>query len=259
MRVWLDHDGGKSPVVSPWYRFCRSLVYTLGRILAGLTVEGRENVPADGPIVVTSNHVSLLDPPILGCCFPREIAFAAKKELFGVPILGPLIRSLNAIPVDRARISVATFREFGRALDGGKGLLYFPEGTRSRTGRFGEPRVGIGMVLAKYPVTIVPVYVEGTDSLLRCLIRRERMRVVIGPAYALPGEITGPSEDRRTQYRRIAGAVMDRVRRLKEADPSTDDRETDLPARDAVRPASGGSAGSGRRDPNTREGMETTE
>jgi 1-acyl-sn-glycerol-3-phosphate acyltransferase len=209
--------------------------YGLLRLVWGLRVVGRENIPATGPCLVTSNHISHLDPPIVGCVIPREAGFAAKRELFAVPGLGWLIASLNSIPVDRARLTLGTLRALGSHLESGKALVYFPEGTRSRDGKLREARVGVGMLLTKYPVAIVPAYVEGTDSPLRSLLRRGRMRVVFGRPYALPEEDRSP-EGRRESYRRIAEAVMDRIRRLKEG-PEPFDRETGAPA--VPRPAAG--------------------
>ena len=214
-----------------WYQFCRLAAFGLARLLWGLRVEGRENIPAAGPVLVTSNHISNLDPPIVACAVPREGGFAAKKELFTVPILGSWIKSLNSIPVDRARLSVGTLRALGEHLESGKALIFFPEGTRSRDGRLGEPRIGVGMLLAMYPVRVVPVYLEGTDTPLRSLFRRGRMRVVIGPSYVLPKEDQDP-KGRREGYRRNAKAVLDRIRGLKEG-PETFDRETGVSAGDA--------------------------
>ncbi len=245
--------------MSPLYRFARAFVYSVGRVFGGLTVEGRENVPPEGSLLVASNHIGNFDPLIIASSFPREIGFAAKRELFRVPVLGPLITTLNSIPVDRAGVTVATIRAFGRWFEAEKALLYFPEGTRSRTGRLGKPKVGIGMILARYPVTVVPVVVEGTDSLVRCLFRRERLRVVFGPPFTLPGEIEVTSGSRREKYRRVAEVVMDHIERLKEGRTTTDDRETDRPAGEAARPASSGHAASGRRDSNTNEGMDKRE
>jgi 1-acyl-sn-glycerol-3-phosphate acyltransferase len=139
-----------------------------------------------------------------------------------------LIASLNSIPVDRERLSLGTLRAFGAHLESGRALVYFPEGTRSRDGTLREARVGVGMLLTKYPVPIVPAYVEGTDSPLRSLLRRGRMRVVFGRPYALPEEDRSPA-GRRESYRRIAEAVMDRIRRLKESSEPFD-RETGVPA-----------------------------
>lgn len=219
----------------PWYRFCRLAAYGLARLLWGLRVEGRENIPASGPVLVTSNHIANLDPPILGCALPREGGFAAKKELFAVPGLGWLIASLNAIPVDRARLSLGTLRTLGTHLESGKALVFFPEGTRSRDGNLGKPRVGVGMLLTRYPVTVLPACVEGTESPIRNLFRRGRMRVVFGVPYALPEEDRSP-EERREAYRRIAEAVMDRIRGLKKG-AAPFDRETGVPAVEERAPA----------------------
>jgi 1-acyl-sn-glycerol-3-phosphate acyltransferase len=174
---------------------------------------------------------------MLGATVPREGGFAAKKELFAVPVLGPWIASLNSIPVDRARLSLGTLRALGAHLESGKALVFFPEGTRSRDGKLRSPRIGVGMLLSQFPVTIVPAFVEGTDSPLRNVFRRGRMRVVFGAPYTLPEEDRSP-EDRRDGYRRKAEAVMDRIRRLKEGvEPF--DRETGVPAVEERAPAEG--------------------
>jgi len=220
-----------------WYRFCRVAAYGLARLLWGLRVVGRENIPVTGPVLVTSNHISNLDPPIVGCVIPREGGFAAKKELFTVPGLGWLIASLNSIPVDRARLSLTTLRTLGAHLESGKALVFFPEGTRSRDGSLREPRLGVGMLLTRHPVTIVPACVTGTDTPFRSMLRRGRMRVVFGRPYALPEE-DRVAEDRREAYRRIADVVMDRIRRLREQ-PEADERETEAPAVDEGGPAAG--------------------
>jgi 1-acyl-sn-glycerol-3-phosphate acyltransferase len=191
------------------------VAYGLGRLLWGLSVEGLENVPRKGPVLFTSNHVSNFDPPLIGAVIPRESGFAAKRELFAVPVLATVIRSLNAIPVDRARLSIAAVRAMGRLLERGVSLLFFPEGTRSRTGDLGSPRIGVGLLLTHHPVTIVPVYIEGTDSLLRSFLRRGRLRVRFGRPYTLPRDDEA-STPRRERYRRIAETVMSRIRALKE-------------------------------------------
>ena len=235
---------------SPWYRFIRITAYLAFRILTGLRIEGLDKVPRSGALIVTSNHISNLDPPLLGSVIPRELGFAAKKELFDVPVLGALIRSLNSIPVDRAQLSIGALRTFGEFLETGRALIFFPEGTRGKPGRFRKPKVGVGMVLDRHPVTIVPAYIEGTDSLIRSMLRRGRMRVVFGDPYALPREEGGP-EDRRDRYRRYAEAVMDRIRELQES-LRTDDREPGLPARETAPPGAGPSPAGPA--PNTKEG-----
>jgi 1-acyl-sn-glycerol-3-phosphate acyltransferase len=175
--------------------------------------------------------VSNLDPPILGSVIPRETGFAAKKELFAVPGLGSLIASLNAIPVDRSRLSIGTLRAFGKLLEEQKSLVFFPEGTRSRGRGLRRPQTGVGMLLTRYPVPIVPAYIEGTDSLFRNVFRRGRVRVIFGRPFTLPREV-GEASKRREAYRRRAEAVMDRIRQLKE-DSTTLGRKPGLPEEEA--------------------------
>jgi 1-acyl-sn-glycerol-3-phosphate acyltransferase len=209
--------------VARWYRFVQGVAFFLFRLLWGVRVEGRDNVPASGPALIASNHRSLLDPPLVGCTVPRETGFVAKRELFGVPVLGPLIRSLYAIPIDRTRLSMETMDELAGFLDTGRLLLYFPEGTRSRDGRLGRARVGVGVLLARRPVPVIPVWVEGTESPFRNLFRRGRMRIVYGVPHALP-EGLEPS-DPRARARALAALVLDRVRELGEAEGFIDPRE----------------------------------
>lgn len=205
----------------PWYWFCKSLAYGLAKLLWGLRVEGLENVPKSGAMIVTSNHVSNLDPALLGAVVPRETGFAAKKELFAVPGLSALIRSLNSIPVDRAQLSVSSLRALGEFLERGMSLVMFPEGTRGKPGQFRSPKMGVGMILSKYAAQIVPAYVEGTDRPWRNVFRRGRVRVAFGRPYTLPKEAFG-SGSRRETYRHVAEIVMDHIRRLREESPNDD-------------------------------------
>jgi 1-acyl-sn-glycerol-3-phosphate acyltransferase len=198
-----------------WFRFCRDVARVLIGLLWGLRVTGREKIPRKGPVVLACNHISLLDPAVVGSVVPREAGFVAKKELFAVFLLGPLIRSLNSIPIDRARLSMETMDVLADFLASDKALVFFPEGTRSRDGRLGKPKVGIGVLLGRCPAMIVPAYVEGTNDLVRNLFRRGRVRITFGDPFALPSEAESPSDD-RARARFIAETVFERIRRLSE-------------------------------------------
>jgi 1-acyl-sn-glycerol-3-phosphate acyltransferase len=162
-------------------------------------------------LLVTSNHRSNADPALLGATVPRTVGFVAKRELFGVPVFGALIRSLNAMPLDRAKLSMEAIDAFGEWLGNGGALVYFPEGTRSRTGTLGKAKTGVGVLLGRHPVTVLPVWISGTDDLFRSMLRRGRMRVRFGHPYALPkGEGLDPTD--RGAYRRIATYVLERIR-----------------------------------------------
>ena len=70
------------------YGIAKPIAVALMRVTCGLEVHGREHVPAEGPLLVVSNHVSVLDPPFVGGACPRELYYLAKEELFAVPLFG---------------------------------------------------------------------------------------------------------------------------------------------------------------------------
>jgi 1-acyl-sn-glycerol-3-phosphate acyltransferase len=177
-------------------------------------------------LLVVCNHVSVLDPPFLAAALPRETGFVAKRELFSVPLLSRLIRSLNAIPLDRSRLSRGTLDRLGAFLDSGHALLMFPEGTRSRDGRLGTAKPGIGLLLLQHPVTVLPAYVEGTNAPWRNLFRRGRMRVTFGRPHPLPQELPLTS-DRGAVARRIAESILDASREVRQNGAT---REAGFPA-----------------------------
>lgn len=212
-----------------WYRFWRLVAFGACRLLWGLRADGRENLPAEGPVVVACNHVSLLDPPVLGSCIPRVSGYVAKKELFANKVMAWVLRSVNTIPIDRSRLSMETMDGLADFLRGDHVLVFFPEGTRSKTGKLGRGKAGIGVLLQRCPVTVVPAVIEGTTAPFRNLFRRGRVRVAFGRPFALPREAAEPSE-RRAQARQHAETVMARIRELQEG-LSTDDASGSPPSR----------------------------
>jgi 1-acyl-sn-glycerol-3-phosphate acyltransferase len=214
--------------VGLFYQVCKRSGSVLIQLLWGMRVEGRERVPRDGALLVTANHRSVLDPPFLGAALPREAGFAAKRELFEVPGLGALIGALHAIPVDRSNLAPSTMRRFEKWLERGNALVVFPEGTRSKDGRLGEARVGVGMMLVRLSVPVLPVWIEGTETPFRNLFRRGRVRVVFGSPYALPSEVV-PMSTERERFRDAARIVLDAIRRLGDEKGSRS-RETEHPA-----------------------------
>ncbi|MDY6029543.1 MAG: lysophospholipid acyltransferase family protein [Acidaminococcaceae bacterium] len=123
---------------------------------------GVENIPKEGPLVLASNHISLLDPPVIGTCANRKVHFMAKQELF-VPVLGYIYRLLGAFPVRRGGADRAAIKQGIDILQSGEVLAIFPEGTRSKTGKLGKAAPGALMMASKTGAAIVPSCVIGTD------------------------------------------------------------------------------------------------
>ena len=120
-------------------------------------------VPREGAVILASNHASFLDPPLVGASLPRDIHYLARKSLFRVPLLGWLLRQVNAVPVDRDGGGGAGLKAILDRLNQGAGILLFPEGTRTRDGRLQPARSGIGLTVVKSSAPVVPVRVFGTE------------------------------------------------------------------------------------------------
>jgi 1-acyl-sn-glycerol-3-phosphate acyltransferase len=127
-----------------------------------LRVEGMENLPSGGAVLV-SNHQSVVDIPMLLSAFPRPVRFVAKRELGEIPLLGKAMAAAGNLFIDREdpRDAVRMLREAGERLRGGRLVVVFPEGTRSRDGSIGEFRPGAFYLAQKSGAPVVPVYIDG--------------------------------------------------------------------------------------------------
>lgn len=128
-------------------------------------VEGVENVPKSGAFVLTANHVSAIDPPVLGVACPRMVHFMAKAELFKMPLLSFLMPWLETFPVNRGAADRSAIRHALEVLAKGEAVGVFPEGHRSRTGELLAPQGGAAMLALKAGVPVIPAAICGTDRL----------------------------------------------------------------------------------------------
>ncbi|MCM3122216.1 lysophospholipid acyltransferase family protein [Mesobacillus sp. AQ2] len=143
------------------YSFVRSLVNAVLKPVYRIEVIGRENVPADGGVLLCANHIDNLDPPVVGITAPRPVYFMAKEELFSVPVLGKIVPHLNAFPVKRGMSDREALRKGLGILKDGKVLGLFPEGTRSKTGEMGKGLAGAGFFALRSDAHVVPCAVIG--------------------------------------------------------------------------------------------------
>jgi 1-acyl-sn-glycerol-3-phosphate acyltransferase len=172
--------------------------------IKGLKTQGLENIPAEGPVIIACNHLSMWDPVVVGCTLPRPVIFMAKQELFEVPVIGRIFTWLGAIPVKRGKGDISAIRSSLAALKEGKVLGIFPEGTRSKSGSIQEAMAGIALIMEKSKAPILPIKLFGSRGLLRQ--KRGNLRIIIGkPIYANRLAIPAKVEDRRAW---IANEIM---------------------------------------------------
>ena len=114
------------------YDFCHITFPWLFSLWLRWEVFGRENIPADGPVVIACNHLSLLDPPVLGAAATRQVHFMAKSELFRPSWFGAIIRKLGAFPVRRGAMDRDAIKTGLTILKEKKSLQFFPKGRGAR-------------------------------------------------------------------------------------------------------------------------------
>lgn len=144
-----------------WYRFAQFGLSVLGLVLFGVKRRGVNNVPTRGPVVLLANHQSHLDPAIIGCYCRRPLGYLARDTLFS-GFLGSLIRSFDAIPIDRDGSGLAGIRATLKRLKSGDAILMFPEGTRSVDGKLQPLKPGFISLVRRGGATIVPVAIAGS-------------------------------------------------------------------------------------------------
>ncbi len=172
------------------YRLSRAILRAVFRTVFGFAVEGRHHEPRDGPVVVVSNHVSDLDPLVVGAALRRRVAFMAKHELFRVPLLGWWITACGGFPVRRGEPDRQALRTALEVLTRGGALVMFPEGTRGRDRMLRPPEPGAALLALRTGAPILPVAVLGTDAALprdARRLRRSTIRVRLGAPIRLNG------------------------------------------------------------------------
>jgi cytidylate kinase len=199
---------------SRFYAGMRGLAVALMRALFRLEARGTEHVPSRGPVLLVSNHSSVLDPPLVGGVCPRQLTFLAKAELFAVPGFGRLIHALNARPVRREGADAAALRVALRALEQGAALLVFPEGMRGPEGRLREPKPGAALLAVLSGAPVVPVFVRGSGRAWprgRRFPRPAKVRVAFGPPLRFPRPAGG---DKKEYYDTVSRDMMAAIAQL---------------------------------------------
>jgi 1-acyl-sn-glycerol-3-phosphate acyltransferase len=180
------------------YDAFRVMARAFGVWMYGLRVEGRENWPATGGALICSNHQSMFDPPLVGLTCPRRMNYLARDTLFHVPILAPLIRYMDAIPIDREGGGLAGLKETLRRLKAGEQVLIFPEGTRTRDGEVAPLKPGFISVARRSHVPLIPVGLDGAYQAWPRTSRFPRtgqIAIVVGPAITAEQVAEFPDDD----------------------------------------------------------------
>lgn len=154
----------------------------LFRLFLRCKVEGWENFPKKGRVIVMINHINFLDPVLVGGLAPREINMMAKREVLDYPFLGFFIRLYGVVPIRRGEIDRKALKAALEALARGEPLLMAPEGTRSHQGRLQKAKDGIAYIALKADSPILPVAIWGQEKFFQNIkkLRPTEVRIRIG-------------------------------------------------------------------------------
>ena len=202
------------------YYLCYTLSKIIARLFFSLRVVHPERMIEEGPLIVASNHQSFVDPPLVGICSKRDLYYLARKTLLNIPLLGKLLPHINVIPVDRDGNDMSALKTIIRLIRSGKGVVLFPEGTRSPDGSLQRGKQGIGLIIAKSKAPVQPVRVFGAFEAFpkgSGKISAIPLTVVIGEPLRFTPEELDPAScggDERALYQKLSDRVMEAIAEL---------------------------------------------
>ncbi len=159
--------------------------------------------------IIASNHISNFDPPYIGSVIPAEIYYLAKSELFKFKPIGAFISFLNAISINRGKTDLKAIKKCIKILNNGNSLLMFPQGTRNGT----TAKAGIGMMVLLLKKDVVPLCIKDSDHFLDLLLRKKRLKIVIGEKISHDLFLSWKQE--RENYQKVADYIFDKINELK--------------------------------------------
>lgn len=184
------------------YCICRFFLLITYKVFFRYEVSGHENVPGEGGALITANHLSYLDPPLVGIALKRRATFMAQSGLFKIPLIGIFVNSFS-FPVDREQPKPSTIKEAVQRLKNGELIIMFPEGTRSPGGESSSGKRGAVAIASMGKAPIIPALIEGTERALprgARFVRPVKLKVTFGrPITKKEGESDREFQQRITQ------------------------------------------------------------
>lgn len=185
------------------YTVGKALVKTALTPLYRFEVKGTEKFPQQGGILLCSNHIHALDPPVVGMTSPRTVHFMAKEELFKVPVLGRILPQVNAFPVKRGMSDREALRSALRILKNGDVVGLFPEGTRSDDGVLKKGLSGAGFFALRGNADVMPCAIIGPYKAFR------KVKVVYGEPILME-----PYRERKASADEVTLVIMESIQKL---------------------------------------------
>jgi 1-acyl-sn-glycerol-3-phosphate acyltransferase len=212
----VDVEVGVDTRFTPIYRFLRLLVHGLNRLLFRTTVEGADQVPATGAVIIAPVHRSFIDFFVASEVTDRKLHYMAKDSLWKNKVLARMLPSLGAFPVHRESADREALRRAQRVLDAGEVLILFPEGERRSGPEVDDLHEGVAFLAARTGATVVPVGIGGSASVMPKGARIPRPRhihLIVGQPIAAPAR-TGGGRISRSRTHQLTEALTASIQDL---------------------------------------------
>jgi 1-acyl-sn-glycerol-3-phosphate acyltransferase len=169
------------------------------------------NVPEDGPVLIAPNHFSFWDHFFVAVLLRREVHFMAKSQLFKPPVIDFIINHGGVFPVRRGQRDEEAFITAHTIFDRGGMVLMYAEGGRSRSGKLGQPKPGIGRLALESGAPVVPVAIHGSEK-----VRQARRGILpkVTVQFGKPvdfGQVDHPTKE---QAQEVSEQIFEHVRAL---------------------------------------------
>ena len=196
------------------YKIAHTILAGLIKVLFRVKVEGLENDPGEGKILLCSNHVTLLDPICISASLKKtETFYMAKKELFKIPIISSILRALGAFPVNRGAGDLGAIHKTVDILNEGHCVGIFPQGTRCRSVALEDTKFknGAALVLSKTGAPVLPVRIKLKNNKW-CPFRK--INIVIGEKIEADVLKIDPEKNKSEEMARITSIIFERIKEL---------------------------------------------
>lgn len=191
------------------YMLLRAIASPFIKFFCRLKIHGKENLPADGGYMICSNHIAIRDVFLIGVGCNKPVKFIAKKELFSIPVLRSVIKSLGAIPIDRGGSDVGAIKSAITSIKHGNAVAIFPQGHRNPgvAPEETEVRNGAGMIAYRSGCNVVPVCISAKDHRYRIF---RLVNIIFGKPITNSelGFVNGGNEEYKAATERIFAEII---------------------------------------------------
>ena len=199
------------------YHTVRTIVTVFCRVWCRMSIDGRDNLPAEGPFILAPTHRSIIDTPVSSGVYRRRMRFMGADKWWSNKYFGKLLTALGGFPVTRGSADREALKRCIAVIEGGEPLVLFPEGER-KSGPVVQPLFeGAAYIAMKTGAPIIPVGIGGSERVMpkgAKFIFPRKMYVMIGKPMYVPAVDGATGKAQREASRQLTNDLHAELQRL---------------------------------------------